>query len=63
MLHFLWDGPYELRKENDYFAASTCGAAYTYPHLLPDTRDYLCYSRYYMEKTDLRSAYMAKGRL
>ena len=50
---------YELRKENDYFAASTCGAAYTYPHLLPDTRDYLRYSRYYMEKTDLRTAYMA----
>ena len=50
---------YQLRKENDYFAASTCGAAYTYPYLLPGARDYLRYSRYYMEKTDLRAAYMA----
>ncbi len=50
---------YEQKKANDYFAASTCGVAYTYPYLLPNSREYLRTTRYYMEKTGLRTAYMS----
>jgi hypothetical protein len=50
---------FDLKLPNDYFAASTCGAAYAYPYLLPDTREYLRYSRHYMDKCGLRTAYMS----
>ncbi|MCA9448741.1 MAG: hypothetical protein KC931_16585, partial [Candidatus Omnitrophica bacterium] len=50
---------WEMMKPNDYFVAATCGAAYTYPYLLPDTDSYLEYTRYYQQKMDLRVAYMS----
>lgn len=49
---------YESLTENDYFAAPASGVAYTYPHLHPRPRDFLRLTRYYMEKTGLRTVYV-----
>ena len=49
---------YDNLTENDYLVAGPSGAAYTYPHLLPKTRDFLRLTRYYMQKTALRAVHM-----
>ena len=49
---------YERRLPNDYFAAPTSGAMYTYPLLHPDPRAYLRMTRHYMQRTGLRVAYI-----
>lgn len=40
-------------KENDYMVAGPSGAAYTYPHMYPEPRLFLEYSKFYMQKCGL----------
>lgn len=50
---------YEHKHPNDYYAAATCGAMYTYPAMHPDMRSYLDMTRAYMNRSGLRVAYMS----
>ncbi|MBI2433831.1 MAG: hypothetical protein HYV26_13270 [Candidatus Hydrogenedentes bacterium] len=50
---------YASATPNDYFVAATSGALYTYPHLRPDEEDYLRFTRYYLQRAGLDTAYMA----
>jgi hypothetical protein len=47
-LHFV-----EAMKDNDYMVAGPTGAGYTYPHMYPDQRQFLKYSKFYMQKCGL----------
>jgi hypothetical protein len=40
-------------KENDYMIAGPSGAGYTYPHMYADPRQFLRYTKYYMQKCGL----------
>jgi hypothetical protein len=40
-------------KENDYMIAGPSGAGYTYPHMYADPRQFLRYTKFYMQKCGL----------
>ncbi len=40
-------------KENDYMIAGPSGAGYTYPHMYADPRQFLKYTKFYMQKCGL----------
>jgi hypothetical protein len=40
-------------KPQDYMVAGPSGAGYTYPHLYPEPKQFLRYSKYYMQKCGL----------
>ncbi|MFH1742765.1 MAG: hypothetical protein ABIH23_27480, partial [bacterium] len=40
-------------KTNDYMVAGPSGAGYTYPHMYPDPRKFLRYTKHYMQKCGL----------
>ena len=48
----------ENMHKNDYFVAGPAGAAYTYPFLHPDPKQFLKLSRYYMNKCGLKTVHM-----
>jgi hypothetical protein len=43
----------DTMKPQDYMVAGPSGAGYTYPHLYPDPKQFLRYSKYYMQKCGL----------
>ena len=49
---------YAHKKENDYFVVPSSGAMYTYPYFQRDPGAYMALTRGYLDKTDLRAAYM-----
>lgn len=49
---------YARKKDKDYFVVPSSGAMYTYPYFQRNPGAYLKLTRAYMEKTDLRAAYM-----
>jgi len=40
-------------QKNDYMVAGPSGAAYTYPHMYPEPRQFLKYTKFYMQKCGL----------